>query len=552
MRNFGKRLFLTGKLLKRFAGQHIRMLLVQIAVFSFLTCYNIVMVPLILSAVFEALEKQEAGALYRVCGWGALLVVIAFALCYWNNVYLDLNSFRIQLTSAQKLCRSLFMLSYDELNRKYEEGDIQARIDDYAGSVAGIFPLLVSILANAASMAVLLYIGGRVSVVLAGITAVTVLASLAATRYESGKRAHYEEQCREAEAGAGAMLFQMIENQAVFQMYGAGENGKHIWQERREAAWQARWQQEKASLTSGAGMETFTSIMRGFLGGFLFRYYDRGMADSAKVASSFSIFDELKTVADNFSFPVSTVSECMVSVERMDELLKAGEIKAAGNQDNAGSCKTAGVEKPGREGEEPFLSVSHVSYSAGERQILKDMNLTVKRGEKVAIIGKNGCGKSTLLKLIGGLNHSEEGTISLMGADPQAASNEELRGMITYIPSESHLYEGSVRENVMMNLDAEDEAAFQGALAAADLTEVGEGNNGQNVLELSGGQAQRVNIARGLIHKVPLLLADEPDAGLPPIQGKMVMENLLKESGTAIVVTHHHAFLSMFDRVVEI
>ena len=104
-----------------------------------------------------------------------------------------------------------------------------------------------------------------------------------------------------------------------------------------------------------------------------------------------------------------------------------------------------------------------------------------------------------------------------------------------------------------MNLDGEDGTAIAEACIAAELS----GGEGGDVMEsstseLSGGQAQRVNIARGLVNHAPLLLADEPDAGLPPAQGRRLMEKLLRASDTAVVVTHRHEYLDLFDRVVAV
>ena len=136
---------------------------------------------------------------------------------------------------------------------------------------------------------------------------------------------------------------------------------------------------------------------------------------------------------------------------------------------------------------------------------------------------------------------------------PGEAYDEELRRRVSYIPSESHLYTGNVKSNIGMNLDGEDETVIEKACMAAELSgDKGEDLMENSAIELSGGQAQRVNIARGLANRVPLLLADEPDAGLPPTQGRRIVERLLRASDTAVVVTHRHENLDLFDRVVEV
>lgn len=543
MKNFGKNILLTGKILKRYAGAYIPAMAAQILAYSFLVCYNAVMVPVILSMVYQALEEQNRQRLYLVCGCGTLVIALAFFLCYLNNVYLDMYSFRIGLEANRNICRELFSLSFDGLNSRYEEGDIQNRIDECTGCVTGIFPLLVSVLANVLSMAVLLALGGRISAVLAGITLAVMLVSSLAARQESRRRSSQEKKKQEAEAKAGAVLYQTIGEQEILNMYGvAGEQWRE-YQRLREGAWESRWKQERAGMVSGSVTETFTSLMRGVLSVFLFQFYQNGSLDSGKVASSFSIFDQLKSVAGSFSDPVSRAGTFMVSVRRLDEMLQDGKVESEERLD-AGKSQNNNL---------PVLSLEQVSYMAGERCILRDVSLTVRKGEKVAIIGANGCGKSTLLKLACGLNHPNHGKIALLGVGPGEASSEELRHRVSYIPSESHLYTGDVKNNIKMNLDAEDEPALSEAYTVAELVRAREEDlTEKKTSELSGGQAQRVNIARGLVNKVPLLLADEPDGGLPPSQGRRVMEKLLHVSDTVIVVTHRHEYLDLFDRIVVI
>ena len=116
MRKLFKGISLTWSMLKKLAKPHRKMLGVQTLVYSLILCYNVVIVPLIISRVYQALEMQDAKELYITCMVGSLLILVSFILCYLNNVYLDLNSFRISLTAAKNACLSLFSLNYDKMN----------------------------------------------------------------------------------------------------------------------------------------------------------------------------------------------------------------------------------------------------------------------------------------------------------------------------------------------------------------------------------------------------------------------------------------------------
>ena len=145
MRKLFKGISLTWSMLKKLAKPHRKMLGVQTLVYSLILCYNVVIVPLIISRVYQALEMQDAKELYITCMVGSLLILVSFILCYLNNVYLDLNSFRISLTAAKNACLSLFSLNYDKMNVDYTEGEIQNRISAGVDQIAGVFPLLVSV-----------------------------------------------------------------------------------------------------------------------------------------------------------------------------------------------------------------------------------------------------------------------------------------------------------------------------------------------------------------------------------------------------------------------
>ncbi len=176
-------------------------------------------------------------------------------------------------------------------------------------------------------------------------------------------------------------------------------------------------------------------------------------------------------------------------------------------------------------------------------------------------MGRNGSGKTTLLKVLQGLYKPSTGRVLLDGADIAQFTRGELADWIGYVPQESVLFEGSVRDNITHRRpDSDDEEIIRAATAAGvhhfiiDLpdgyaTEIGEAGR-----RLSGGQRQRISVARALVGDPPVLLLDEPSSNLDR-QAEQELRDTITELGrqrTVIVVTHSPILLASCDNLVAL
>lgn len=194
-----------------------------------------------------------------------------------------------------------------------------------------------------------------------------------------------------------------------------------------------------------------------------------------------------------------------------------------------------------------LLTVTGLSASLGGARILRDISFAVKHGEFVGLIGPNGAGKSTLLKSILGLVPSEGG-VSLDGKPAGAMPARERARTVAYLPQEREvawpipvemlvsLGRAPYRQ-VFGPLSQKDRAMVENAMRAMDVS----GFRGRTAGELSGGELARVLIARALAQDTPLLLADEPTAGLDPAHQIALMRRFAKlaADGRAVVVSLH-------------
>ncbi len=195
------------------------------------------------------------------------------------------------------------------------------------------------------------------------------------------------------------------------------------------------------------------------------------------------------------------------------------------------------------------LSVRGLRKRYGDRDVLRDADLTVEPGQFVAIVGRSGCGKSTLLRLVAGLESATQGRLT---ADEQPI--EALSAQTRIMFQDSRLLPWKrVLDNVALGLPPQRRAAAQDVLSR-----VGLGDRGADwPAQLSGGQRQRVALARALVHQPRLLLLDEPLGALDAltrIEMHRLIEGLWRASGfTALLVTHDvQEAVALADRVILI
>jgi len=205
------------------------------------------------------------------------------------------------------------------------------------------------------------------------------------------------------------------------------------------------------------------------------------------------------------------------------------------------------------------------SYQVGDMMVpvLKNVNLVVKKGEFVAIMGPSGSGKSTLMNLIGCLDRPTCGSVSLMGTDVSTISDDELarlRGLeIGFVFQSFNLVPRlTALENVELPTYANSRPGVDNRKRAKELLElVGlEDRINYRPTELSGGQSQRVAVARSLINDPSLILADEPTGNLDSKTGKEIMDlftELNKKGRTVIMITHDPNLAKVYaDRVINL
>lgn len=190
------------------------------------------------------------------------------------------------------------------------------------------------------------------------------------------------------------------------------------------------------------------------------------------------------------------------------------------------------------------LSLEKVKFGYGERIILSNFSATIKKGSKTLILGASGSGKTTLLNLIAGLYTNYQGSILLDGREIRDLSRSFLSSCMAIVPQESFIFNRSLEENIVLS-ETLDTTRFEKVCREARLDDLiqklPEGKNtilGEGAQNLSGGEKQRIGIARAFYQNAPIILADEPTSSLDEENASMIFDILLKSDATVICVTH--------------
>lgn len=209
----------------------------------------------------------------------------------------------------------------------------------------------------------------------------------------------------------------------------------------------------------------------------------------------------------------------------------------------------------------PKVELSNISFSYdSDRIILKNVNFSVEPGQKVAIIGSNGSGKSTIINLLLRFYEPTSGTILLDGKDAHTIDLAEYRSLFSVVSQNPYLFLGSIGENINLS-EISDAGKLSYALCNSGVDKcIAKFPNGENTQigyngsKLSGGEKQKVAVARALLKDAPIVIFDEASSGFDVESAahlRNVMEKEMKEK-TVIVITHHYIDLTSMDKIYRL
>ena len=250
----------------------------------------------------------------------------------------------------------------------------------------------------------------------------------------------------------------------------------------------------------------------------------------------------------------NNLNQTLASGERVLSLLEETPLV----EEIPGDVETSGAESM----EHGFTGAEaeNVTFAYGEEVILDNYSLKLQPGKITGIHGASGSGKSTLLKLLMRFWDVQDGSVSVDGTDVRKIPTKHLRDMESYVTQETHLFHDSIANNIAIAKPGASREEIMEAAKKASIhdfimtlpkgydTEVGELGD-----TLSGGEKQRIGIARAFLHECPLILLDEPTSNLDSLNEGIILKSL-KESAkkkTVVLVSHRVSTMNVADVVYE-
>jgi subfamily B ATP-binding cassette protein MsbA len=240
----------------------------------------------------------------------------------------------------------------------------------------------------------------------------------------------------------------------------------------------------------------------------------------------------------------------MASIDRINEVLHAPETIT----EKTDAVRLAGFRES--------IEFRNVWFAYNHEPVLKDISLTIKKGQTVAVVGRSGGGKSTLADLIPRFIDPDRGSVFIDGVDVRDVNIRDLRQLMGIVSQQAILFNDTFYNNISFAVDGEVEPAsvYRAATIAnagdfiAETAEGYENTVGEGGNKLSGGQRQRISIARAIMANPPILILDEATSALDTESERLVQDAMLKlmENRTSVIIAHRLSTIQHADLIVVI
>lgn len=206
-------------------------------------------------------------------------------------------------------------------------------------------------------------------------------------------------------------------------------------------------------------------------------------------------------------------------------------------------------------------SVNNVSFSYDKELILDNISLTIPKGKIIGITGRSGSGKSTLLKLMMRFWKVDQGEINISNTSIEQINTDNLRNMESFVSQQTHLFHDSIANNLRIaKLDASDEELIEACKKASVHDFIMSLPHGYDTMveelgdSLSGGEIQRIGLARAFLHDAPFMLLDEPTSNLDSLNEAVILRSLHKEhkNKSVVLVSHRQSTMNIADQVYSV
>lgn len=532
-------------------------------------------------AVELASERAELSKIMvRLGGMGALL-----ALSMALSSMADMGKYMMLNSTRRKYRKQLFMDSlycgYEQIEsaegqRKYARARETLDWGDFSGNVVmcnGVIKLAVNLAGFVIYSGIISTLDFRVILLLVGLSLLNLLAVRHANAYEFRNKDEL--------AGLSNKLNYItwtandVQYGKDIRLYGMGQWFPRI-QEQVLSSYMALSSKIKNRYFGAGAVNGATLFLRdGIAYAFLIGSVVSGKITVGDFVLYFGAVTGFSTFVGNIVDSVNLLHKSNLQMNDMRAFLDAAKKAEEGEATESSYGSHVAGEKKGMESTGLSIDFENVTFSYGKtslqeeiKPVLKNFNLHIKGGEKIALVGVNGVGKTTVVKLLCGFCQPDEGRILIGGRDVREFHREELFELFSTVFQDIYISPFTVAENVSMKAEEDTDMervaeCLEKAGLYEKICEYPEGIHSYMLkavhdgIVLSGGQQQKLLMARALYKDAPILILDEPTAALDPVAESETYENFQHFSGgefpfgkTAIYISHRLASTRFCDRIV--
>lgn len=505
-------------LLKKYKMKLIMQTVIVLSLFSIIMVWE----PVILQYLFNVVEAQRQEGLIQGAIVSMIIIALLIFLGYINNTYADMNSWSIINGERKGALEKFHFLQTDKVNEKFEPGDIFHCINHIGVASLQLWFNFIRIFSFLVSLGILIYLAYGISLWLLFIAISLFFIETVSMKVQTVIVLKYEEKIKNMQSQTDTFADCMMNNFEFIYMNDLELSQFCEYEILRKQCYQL----EKRLFFILSMFECMLYIvsmgMKLLLAFFLFPLRMSGFLDVGLTTASFSVLEKIKQTLTDITAAIVSIPQNIVMLKSVNEILQY-ERKSIPD-----------------ENKEEIIQVENVTMEFKDYLVLNDISLTIKQGEKVAIVGHNGCGKSTLLKSILGIYEPTDGKCYVRNGC-SISWKEEFLKEIAYIPAKPCLLNKTSKENIdtVINQDIEinDFGLCNGFLESLPA-------------QMSGGEQQRVNIVRGLNKKCDVLIADEPTSNLDGQGSMKAMKAMLNNHKTCLIITHDFDLLPLFSRII--
>ncbi len=525
------------------------LLILANAFFSVLSVAFAVAVKIIIDGAINA--DRDLGTKQLI--WGGvgigIVVLLQFAFRIIMNGLAEHISAKLENQYREQTFSVILTRKYDKITG-YHSGELINRLSSdvsvIASAVTEIVPSVVAAVVRLVCAIVVLVILDPIFAVVFVIAGILVCIIITLVR---GKLKSLHKDVQSTGGRLKSFLQECIENLLAVKVFSVNEKIEEQVEDLSDEHFKARMRKRNYSVTGNAGYNMIYSF------GYIFALiYGAYMIFTGDI--QYGTLSAILQLVNNVQVPFASLSQTFPMYYAMlasgERLMEIENIESEVYENNFDTAEVYAKLNS--------IEFNEVGFSYGRDTVLKNVNLTVNKGEFVAIMGGSGEGKSTLIKLLLGVYPTSSGKISLKLSDQSIEINESTRSLFSYVPQQNMLISGSIKDNLKFINSNASEQEIENVLKTCCCEEFVQALPqkldtviGEKGLGLSEGQIQRIAIARALLSKAPIILLDESTSALDFQTEEKLLSNLRElKDVTLLIVSHKKAAMNICDRVITI